>query len=95
MSRKFYFWEERHPDQILRMGDDAPVTMVVKGNVSELRKLVKLVEEAIYWANEDGAKDGFSEDGVDDIHVEIYAYPDGRKIKPDPPAYNPFDEWEV
>lgn len=94
-SKRFMFIEERRPSDVLRYGfDEAPSSLLIKGNVSELQKLMKLIGEAIEWSREEGAKDGFSEDAIDGTHVSIEAYPDNRKIKPDVKQENPFLGWE-
>lgn len=85
-SKKFYFWEERN---ILLYGDDAPISLHIKGNVQELKKLKHLIDEAIQGANEGGT--GWGDDDIDQQYVLIEAYADNRKIKPDPPCYNPFE----
>lgn len=87
-SKKFYFWEERN---ILMHGDEAPVSLHIKANISELKKLVGLITDAITWASEPDAKEGIGEDDIDDQYVLIEAYPDGKRIKAEEPAYNPFE----
>ncbi|MDD4310125.1 MAG: hypothetical protein PHO32_07065, partial [Candidatus Cloacimonetes bacterium] len=72
-SNKFYFWEERRSDHIIMYGDEAPVSLRIKGNIAELKKLVGLITDAITYASEPGCVDGIGEDDIDDQHVLIEA----------------------
>lgn len=77
---------------ILAWGDDAPEELEIKGNVSELQKLKKLIDDAIEYALEADGKYEW-EDDIDQQHVCITAYPDGKSIRKPAPDYNPFESF--
>lgn len=85
---KFIMYAERN---ILMDGEDAEPKIYIKGNETELRKLVKMITEAIGYAHEDKNGYSWSDDEIDQQYVCIEAYIDGKKIKPDAPTYNPFE----
>jgi len=84
---RFIFYVQRN---ILAFGDDATPELVLIGNIAELKKLVKIITEAIQYAEEDGP-DGFSEDDINGRHVNVTAYIDGKRIKEPKETFNPFE----
>lgn len=84
---KFIFYEYRN---ILVFGDNAQTQLRIYGNVAELNKLMKIIGQAIEYAEEDG-RDGFDEDDIDFKHVSVTAYLDGKRIKEPKEDFNPFE----
>ena len=84
---KFIFYEYRN---ILAHGDNADTELRIYGNVAELKKLLKIIGQAIEYAEEDG-RDGFDEDDIDSKHVSVTAYFDSIRIKEPKADFNPFE----
>ena len=88
MKDHFVYYVYRN---ILAHGEDAEQELHIKGNVSQLKHLRKLIDTAIQETEEYEGYEGIGEDDVDGQYVCITAVKDGKPIRVKKPEFNPFE----